>query len=1224
MKIHVENVGRSEFGCDIGENNLIGRQLSIFPFGSEKTHSGRPSAYPIKRFMKENRNITLGFTLLAFLLLSCVEGFARSWRPPQVPNGRSINCSLCHDRSSGGGPRNEFGEAVNNLVGRGSRAEFWSATLAQLDSDGDGFTNGEEMGDPDGDGVATPGAQVTNPGDPNSKPDPVVAVASIVSAEDAGLTRIVPDKIVFETDLDNLDNWEPFTSVIGNETFVIEANTFAEPVDDLNQNYAVAFQPVGGGDGRSEQGFFGDDGSPYAGQINASRQNGNPGRVAGDRRPGATHYVVGGEASPHAFDAFQSDDRWSLGFDRLPDGRYGAVQVFSLDTGSLNPTPTSNAIDAVNGRLTSGAAAGSQIGRFGGDVAVLDNGNIVVVVDDRSGVLDPANSATAVILAADGSVVKESWVVDPRDIWSNVSSYKGGFCVRVHDILYFYDNAGELLGQVHQVDDLPEDLKFDTGRGDATRIASHINSSLVYLAGTTDLFDSEGFELEDEEGQFRKGVQIAVFDASTQSFLSHRTVSEVSTAEGGPDDTDLNGSFGRVNLAVDALDRVAVAFEVNLVDADNAQTLVRVLSFDDASSEWASLTPSFFAFNNQSDFDVRTFRPSVSMTTKEILIAAKGEINSGNDPDAGIDTVGQTTFYTVFSHPDPQEDPTPGIVLDVDPIEITSVSSADGALNLTWIGGSGPFSVQRKTTLGGIVWVNMATTAERSVGLPISGPLGFFRVVDLGTSDSMAFSALLSAEHEVPDPADSIGSGLGTFQLEGNVLAFAISYLTLSGPATAAHIHGAASTTENAGVMIDLAPFNGGAFGESGTLSGSVTLSDEQKQIIQDGKAYVNIHTGDNPGGEVRGQIAPVFMKVSLSGASARPDPVSGSGKGQGTMFLQGRTLSINVQYEGLSGEATAAHIHGPAGTDESAGVLLDLSTFTGGVFGASGQIVGTAELTAEQLSAVIDGKSYVNIHTAANPSGEIRGQIESKLGVFPLSAAINGLFELPDPVLGTATGFGGLYIDRNDLVFTIGYSGLSAAATAAHIHGPASVFENGGVMINLEPFNGGAFGESGNFSGRLSLTLEQKSAILGGLTYINIHTPDNPGGELRGQIAPIIFKGNMSGLAERPEPVESNGGGVGLMTFVGSSGSFNIAYEGLSGPATAAHLHAPAGEDATGGVVLDLEPFNGGAFGVSGGMFSLAGNNLLVVPAVVGRVSYVNIHTEANPAGEIRGQVNH
>ena len=1172
--------------------------------------------------MKEYQRIPLKFAFVAIIAFSCIESFARSWRPPQVPNGRTFNCALCHRSPSGAGPRNPFGEAVNAVVARGSREEFWSAALAQMDSDGDGFTNGEEMGDPDGDGTPNPGAQITHPGDANSKPEIVFKLAS---AEDVGLNRIVPDKLIFETDQDNLDNWEPFTSVVGTDVFVVEANTFAEPIADMNQNYAVAIQPVDGSTAVFTQGFFGDDGTPYLEQINASRQNGNPGRIAGDRRPGASHYVVGGEASPHVFDAFQSDDRWSLGFDRLEDGRYGAVQVFSLEPGSLSPTPSSHAIDAINGRLTSGFAPGNQIGRFGGDVAVLDNGNIVVVVDDRSGVLDPASSSTAVILAPDGTVVKESWVVDPRDIWSNVSSYKGGFCVRVHDILYFHSNDGELLGQVHQVDDLPEDLAFDTGRGDATRIASHINSSLVFLTGTTDLFDSEGFELEDEDGQFRKGVQIAVFDAETQSFLSHRSVSEVSSEGDGPDDTDLIGSFGRANLAVDALGRVAVAFELDLPDADNPQTFVRVLSFDKESEEWTSLTPSFFAFQNQSDFEIRTFRPSVAMTTKEILVAAKGEINRSNDPESGVDSVALSTFYTVFSHPDPQEDPTPGIApVAADPIEISAVNFNEGVVTLSWTGGNGPFQVQRKTRLNELVWGGITAVAERTASIAASSPMGFYRVVDLGVSDSAAFTAALSGAHEVPDPVETIGSGLGTFFLQGDTLSFSISYVGLSGAATAAHIHGAASTAETAGVLIDLAPFSVGAFAEAGTFSGSLTLNDEQLQIVSSGKAYVNIHTEDNPAGELRGQIAPVFMQVSLNGAAARPEAVTTQGVGQGTLFLQGGTLSINVHYSELSGNATAAHIHGRGGKNETAGVLLDLAPFGGAELGSSGQFVGSAELTAEQLGAVIDGQSYVNIHTAENPSGEIRGQIEGKSKVFPLSAAISGLYELPDAILGTGSGFGGLYVEGNDLVFSIGYSGLTGDATAAHIHGAASVFENGGVMIDLSPFNGGGFGSSGSIVGRLKLTAEQKALVLDGSTYINIHTAENPGGEIRGQIAPIIYKGNLSGLSARPDPIQSNGGGIGLLTLVGNLASFNIAYQGLSGPASAAHLHGPASDAETAGVLVDLAEFNGGGFDAAGGIHSTTGSQPLLVPLIVGRASYVNVHTEANPSGEARGQIHH
>ena len=349
--------------------------------------------------------------------------------------------------------------------------------------------------------------------------------------ESAGLTRVVNDKIIFETDTANQNNWEPFSSVIGNSTFVVEANTFADPEEDYNQRYMLAFQPVGGGEAKMGEVFHGDDGSPYIGKINGSRQNGNPGRVAADTRPGAVNFIAGGEASPHMFDAFQSDGRWDLGVDRLEDGRYGAVQTYSLDTETLAQTPLSNAIDAINGRLTEGTAPGNQVGRFGGDMVGLSDGNFAVVVEDRSGFHTDGTAATAVIIAPDGSIVKESFVVASGSIWSNVAAFKGGWAARVGGVIYFFDNAGESLGESNQAD---SGVSFDGGRGDGTRIYGHINSPYLFMAGPGD-------------GR----VQLAVWDSRDQSFVTSIPVSEA----------DYKASFERVNLASDALNRVVVAYE---------------------------------------------------------------------------------------------------------------------------------------------------------------------------------------------------------------------------------------------------------------------------------------------------------------------------------------------------------------------------------------------------------------------------------------------------------------------------------------------------------------------------------------------------------------------------------------------------------------------------------------------------------------------------------------
>jgi hypothetical protein len=139
-------------------------------------------------------------------------------------------------------------------------------------------------------------------------------------------------------------------------------------------------------------------------------------------------------------------------------------------------------------------------------------------------------------------------------------------------------------------------------------------------------------------------VRLAAFDARDQTFAGLTTVTE-----GG-----LVGTFDRVNLTVDALNRVAVAYEVIPENYEQVQIALRVFNFDGAAKTFAPLTKSFFPFVNNAATGIRTLRPSVAMTTKQILVAGKGEINSANNPSAGPNTSAQTTIYTVVSHPIPR------------------------------------------------------------------------------------------------------------------------------------------------------------------------------------------------------------------------------------------------------------------------------------------------------------------------------------------------------------------------------------------------------------------------------------------------------------------------------------------------------------------------------------------------------------------------------------------
>ena len=112
-------------------------------------------------------------------------------------------------------------------------------------------------------------------------------------------------------------------------------------------------------------------------------------------------------------------------------------------------------------------------------------------------------------------------------------------------------------------------------------------------------------------------------------------------------------------------------------------------------------------------------------------------------------------------------------------------------------------------------------------------------------------------------------------------------------------------------------------------------------------------------------------MKATLDGASEVP-PTTTAGKGTADIDYDPATkkLSWKVTYTGLSGPATAAHFHGPAESGKNAGVAIAIPNAT------SSPVEGSATLTDAQAADLTSGKYYINIHTAANPGGEIRGQV--------------------------------------------------------------------------------------------------------------------------------------------------------------------------------------------------------------------------------------------------------
>ena len=115
-------------------------------------------------------------------------------------------------------------------------------------------------------------------------------------------------------------------------------------------------------------------------------------------------------------------------------------------------------------------------------------------------------------------------------------------------------------------------------------------------------------------------------------------------------------------------------------------------------------------------------------------------------------------------------------------------------------------------------------------------------------------------------------------------------------------------------------------------------------------------------------------MKNQLTGAQEVPAVTTGgTGTIDTTFDKMTNVLTWTITYSGLSGPVTGAHFHGPAAAGANAGVAVP---FTGDL---SSPIRGKATLTAAQVADLTAGRWYVNLHTAKNPGGEIRGQITGK-----------------------------------------------------------------------------------------------------------------------------------------------------------------------------------------------------------------------------------------------------
>ena len=280
------------------------------------------------------------------------------------------------------------------------------------------------------------------------------------------------------------------------------------------------------------------------------------------------------------------------------------------------------------------------------------------------------------------------------------------------------------------------------------------------------------------------------------------------------------------------------------------------------------------------------------------------------------------------------------------------------------------------------------------------------------------------------------------------------------------------------------------------------------------------------------------------------------------------------------------------------------------------------AALTDSQVNSFDTQGLYFNVHSAANPGGEIRSQIIPSATVFitdkgnpfttnNFSALMSGDQEVP-AVASSATGYSTIALDPvaktiSGVIVTSGIVG-----TAAHIHdglpgvsGPVVVPLAGGPTVWTVPAG-------------TTLTDAQIARLTAGTYYVNVHSEAAPNGEIRGQLTQQLRFALLAGANEVPA-VTTNASGTGVLAVNPTTKLISgfVKTSGITG--TVAHIHEAAA-GINGSVIVPLTETSAGS-----GVWAVPAGSVLTDSQLVSFNAgnlYYNVHSQANPGGEIRGQI--
>ena len=249
---------------------------------------------------------------------------------------------------------------------------------------------------------------------------------------------------------------------------------------------------------------------------------------------------------------------------------------------------------------------------------------------------------------------------------------------------------------------------------------------------------------------------------------------------------------------------------------------------------------------------------------------------------------------------------------------------------------------------------------------------------------------LSSAQESFVNLSPAFGSANVSYDKSTRKLTFLITYNNLTGNPTMGHIHASAPRGRNASVLI---PFTNLPAANSGTIIGTADIAQDQEEDLLNGLFYINLHTAQNPGGEIRGQIEFYSQPFIVSRKGLPLDPAQAD-QTREPLAIGSMDVSYNKRTKRLSYYITwdnmpsliAITIGGPAAKGASGPDKVSIITFYDRTTAKARQALSGSVIIDESTfkeSELLEGLYFVRFENFVSrvtpwlPTTPVKGQIE-------------------------------------------------------------------------------------------------------------------------------------------------------------------------------------------------------------------------------------------------------